>query len=84
MIATKVAGVASDRDLSSFDATLIRLHWFPAPGASETLRAPTILMGPGWGLAGDTSTSDAGSPTSAVLSAASIASLWHAGYNVLT
>lgn len=74
-----MAGVASDWDLSSFDGTKIRLHWFPAPRASATRRAPTVLMGPGWGLAGDTNTSSA-----AVFGAASIGSLWQSGYNVLT
>jgi ABC-2 type transport system ATP-binding protein len=79
VVTTKVTGVASDWDLSSFDGTKIRLHWFPAPRASAARRAPTVFMGPGWGLAGDTNTSGA-----AIFGAASIGSLWQSGYNVLT
>ena len=51
-----VEGVASDRVLTSFDGTEIRLHWFPVEGASADDPAPTLLMGPGWSLAGDTAT----------------------------
>ena len=74
-----VAGVASDRDLTSFDGTTIRLHWFPVTWATATEKAPTVLMGPGWSLAGDTS-EDGG----ALFSPLSIKGLHQAGYNVLT
>jgi ABC-2 type transport system ATP-binding protein len=73
-----VAGVPSDRTLTSFDGTHIRIHWFPAPSAAAT-PAPTILMGPGWGLSGDTSRSG-----SALFGALSIGAMNDAGYNVLT
>lgn len=76
--ATKVAATASDWDLTSFDGTKIRLHWFPAP-ASAGRPAPTVLMGPGWGLAGDTNTTSV-----AVLGSLTINTLRDAGYNVLT
>jgi ABC-2 type transport system ATP-binding protein len=75
-VSTPVAGVASDRDLTSFDGTKIRVHWFPIQGRST---APTLLMGPGWGMAGDTNTRTAGVPGSL-----SIRTLQNAGYNVLT
>lgn len=74
-----VSGVDSDRTMTSFDGTDIRLHWFPVKGASAEQPAPTILMGPGWSLAGDTSTGGA-----ALFGALSIGSMWKAGYNVLT
>ncbi|MDQ1480274.1 MAG: type transport system ATP-binding protein [Actinomycetota bacterium] len=83
-VVRKVAGVASDWDLSSFDGTKIRLHWFPAPGTSAAHREPTILMGPGWGQPGDTNTSAGNASGAGVIGATTIASLWKAGYNVLT
>ena len=42
--AAPVAAIRSDVDVTSFDGTTIRLHWFPAPGDGPH---PTILMGPG-------------------------------------
>jgi ABC-2 type transport system ATP-binding protein len=83
-VATKVAGIASDWGLTSFDGAKIRLHWFPAPTASATHRLPTVLMGPGWGQSGDTNTSAGNASSAGVVGAAAIASLWEAGYNVLT
>jgi ABC-2 type transport system ATP-binding protein len=78
--AARVAGSRSDYNLVSFDGTHIRIHWFPlklAPGAT----APTVLKGPGWGLAGDTNTSGSGYGLFGDLS---IHTLQAAGYNVLT
>ena len=46
--AVAVPGVPSDFDLTSFDGTTIRIHWFPDPSADGRAR-PTVLMGPGWG-----------------------------------
>ena len=76
--AVAVPGVPSDFDLTSFDGTIIRIHWFPNP-AADRRAAPTVLMGPGWGSSGDTNTSQAG-----IQGALSIAQLWQAGFNVLT
>jgi ABC-2 type transport system ATP-binding protein len=78
VVATPIAGTPSDWDLTSFDGTKIRVHWFPVdPGSSRT--APTVLMGPGWSLSGDTDTTGTG-----VLGDIPIEDLWTAGYNVLT
>ena len=77
--ATPVPGVPSDYDLTSFDGTTIRIHWFPDALDSSGETHPTVLMGPGWGSAGDTDTSQAG-----VQGALSIAQLWRGGFNVLT
>lgn len=74
-----VAGSTSDLDLTSFDGTTIRLHWFPVEGATADEPAPTILMGPGWSLAGDTNTEGG-----TLFGALSIAGMWDEGYNVLT
>jgi ABC-2 type transport system ATP-binding protein len=76
--AVSVPGISSDFDLTSFDGTTIRIHWFPDPSADGRAR-PTVLMGPGWGESGDTDTSQAG-----IQGALSIAQLWQGGFNVLT
>ena len=76
--ATPVSGIASDFDLTSFDGTKIRIHWFPDPSVGGQAR-PTVLMGPGWGQSGDTDTSQA-----AIQGALSIGRLWQGGFNVLT
>lgn len=77
--AEPVAGVPSDVVVTSFDGTPIRAHWFPHPDATPAEPAPTVLMGPGWGLAGDTVVDSIG-----VLGGIDIGSLRGAGYNVLT
>ena len=78
VVTEPVDGVASDLTLTSFDGTELRLHWFPHPdGGGEPV--PTVLMGPGWSLAGDTSLEGA-----ALFGALSIPALREAGYNVLT
>jgi ABC-2 type transport system ATP-binding protein len=76
---TAVAGSDRDHDVTSFDATTIRVHWFPVSTASAASPAPTVLMGPGWSLPGDTNADAVG-----VLGAINIASLRDAGFNVLT
>lgn len=76
--AEPVPGVASDWTITSFDGTKIRAHWFPASGATTQHRVPTVLMGPGWGMGGETK------GTSELLGGAPISNLNDAGYNVLT
>src|ERR1700722_3050698 len=77
--APPVSGIPSDYDLTSFDGTNIRIHWFPDPLGPGGHPHPTVLMGPGWGSPGDTATSQAG-----IQGALSIAQLWQGGFNVLT
>lgn len=77
--AVAVAGVPSDWDITSFDGTTIRAHWFPLPEASADNQAPTILMGPGWSMPGDTNTEAVG-----LFGALDIATLRKGGFNVLT
>ena len=74
-----VDGAPNDLVMTSFDDTPIRVHWFPQPDATADQPAPTVLMGPGWGLAGDTEAEAVG-----ILGSVDIASLRTAGYNVLT
>ncbi len=87
VVATRVPGSSTDWTVRSFDGTLIRAHWFPlsndVPG-SGTGPHPTVLMGPGWGLAGDTDTQTVSTQTTALLGGIQIRDLLDAGYNVLT
>ena len=74
---TPVTGSDTDHTITSFDGTKIRAHWFPTADAKP---APTILMGPGWSLPGDTSVSGG----TAIFGALSIKGMSDRGYNVLT
>jgi ABC-2 type transport system ATP-binding protein len=49
------AAQARDAIVTSFDGTPIVTHFFPAPGLSQGERAPTIMIGHGWGGSGATS-----------------------------
>src|SRR4051812_472492 len=73
-----VAGSTSEFDVTMADGTVIRAHWFPRAAAGTS---PTILKGPGWGIAGDTNTQTTGA---GLFGDTSISSLHDAGYNVLT
>ena len=75
-VSVPVPGVASDYTLTSFDSTLLRIHWFPTADAKP---APTVLMGPGWSLSGDTDVTG-----TALFGGLGIGSMNQAGYNVLT
>ncbi len=79
--AVKSADGPSEYDVTSFDGTRIRVHWFLNPGATGSIRLPTILKGPVWGQAGDTNTRTRGS---GLFGDVNIADLWDAGFNVLT
>ncbi len=87
VVATPVAGSSSDWNVRSFDGTIIRAHWFPlaryVPGAGAGPH-PTVLMGPGWGLSGDTDTQTVTTQSTALLGAVHIRDLLDGGYNVLT
>ncbi len=78
VVAKPVPGTPSDWNVTSFDGTIIRAHWFPV-SLPAGARAPTVLMGPGWSLAGDTDVQGTG-----ILGALPIKDLRAAGYNVLT
>jgi ABC-2 type transport system ATP-binding protein len=81
VVATPVPGSATDWNLTSFDGTRIRLHWFPVAGATAAHPAPTILMGPGWGESGDIDTT---TTSTGLFAFVTIRQLWDNGYNVLT
>lgn len=78
--AKKLSSAPNDYELTSFDGTSIRVHYFPlSEHVGHAASAPTVLMGPGWGEAGSTDTSSTG-----IFGSLSIGSLWAAGYNVVT
>ena len=83
LLSTPVAGSDSDHDLTSFDGTTIRFHWFPVEGnqgqGDDAAGSPTVLMGPGWSLPGDTSSEGA-----VLFGSVGIGALNEHGYNVLT
>lgn len=78
-VAVTDLGNSRDFDVTSFDGTTIRAHWFPLEADANVDPAPTVLMGPGWGSPGDTDLGAVG-----FLGAVSITALRDAGYNVLT
>lgn len=77
--AAPVDDVPTDIEVTTADGVVIRAHWFPADAEEP---APTVLMGPGWSLAGDTSTDPVEGPV--LFGALGIAPMNDAGFNVLT
>lgn|GEM_PF-4911609 len=43
---------AESTTITSFDGTPIHVNFFPAPGLGPRQRAPSVLLGPGWGSPG--------------------------------
>jgi ABC-2 type transport system ATP-binding protein len=81
VVSAPVEGVPSDVNVTSFDGTLIRAHWFPAQEeTSGGAPAPTVLMGPGWGQPGATEERDSALGYGSM----PIRFLRSAGYNMLT
>jgi ABC-2 type transport system ATP-binding protein len=66
---------AAGRDaiVTSFDGTPIVTHFFPGAGVGPGDRAPTIMIGPGWGGSGETNQNGG-----------SVGPFRSEGYNVLT
>jgi ABC-2 type transport system ATP-binding protein len=77
------AGPAAARDatVTSFDGTPIATHFSPAEGLAPGAKAPTVLVGHGWGGQGDT---DPNSASSATTGNTGLGPLRKAGFNVLT
>ena len=55
-VLARLAPAASARDATvpSFDGTKIATHFFPAAGLPAGKKAPTVLVGHGYGMTGDT------------------------------
>jgi len=71
-----VGASGADVDVTSFDGTPIRAHWYPAPGDGPHA---TVLMGPGWSQPGATIDRE-----TLLFGALSITGMNEAGYNVVT
>ena len=71
----------AEMDVTSFDGTVIRAHWFPNPAATKAKPMPTVLKGPGWSQPGDVNTASKGD---GIFGDLNIANLWAEGYNVLS
>ena len=71
----------AETDITSFDGTIIRAHWFPNPSATKATVMPTVMKGPGWSQPGDVNTASKGD---GIFGDLNIANLWTEGYNVLT
>src|SRR4051812_29678990 len=72
---------ARDATVRSFDQTAINMHFFAASGLAAGKRAPTVLVGPGWSMAGET---DDSSSSEELFGGVGVGPLRNAGYNVLT
>ncbi len=85
LMATLVLGAAAARaqaaTVISFDGTPIHVNFFPAAGLRAGHRAPTVLVGPGWGSAGDTDPNSVAGPSTGY---PGLGPLRRAGFNVLT
>jgi ABC-2 type transport system ATP-binding protein len=80
LVAAPVAH-ARDANVSSFDGTKIVLSFFPAEGLKGGDRAPTVLIGHGWGQSRETDQNAAGAEPFGLVGPGPFRK---AGYNVLT
>jgi len=85
LVAAPAAGAAERRDafVTSFDGIRIYTHFFPGPGSTPSRPKPTIMVGPGWSMSGETSVESEGSAEQ-LFGLSPINILHEAGYNVLT
>lgn len=71
----------TDVVVTSFDGTPIHTNFFPAAGLTAGEQAPTVMVGPGFGLPGGRLPV---TTTSTLIGSIGIAPLREAGYNVVT
>jgi len=81
LAATASPAAARDDSITSFDGTKIALSFFPAAGLQPGQKAPTVLLGHGWGQSRDTNEN---STTLDAFGVVGVGPLRAAGYNVLT
>ena len=79
--ALPAAAAARSLSVRSFDGTKLHVNFFTAVGLRHGHRAPTVLMGPGWGSPGDINANDSTTPS---LGTVGVGTLRRAGFNVLT
>src|SRR4051794_41272071 len=84
LLAVVAAPLAHARDdsVTSFDGAKIVLSFFPAEGLQAGQRAPTVLIGHGWGQSRDTDENSEGRED--LFGALGTGTARKAGYNVLT
>jgi len=73
--------LARDATVTSFDGTPISTHFFPAANLPASGKAPTVLVGHGWGSTGATDPEGASDNTTGNTG---LGPLRRAGFNVLT
>ena len=80
-VQTAAPAIRTDVVITSFDGTPIHTNFFPATGLASGQQAPTVMVGPGFGLPGGRLPV---TPTSTLIGSIGIAPLRDAGYNVVT
>ena len=83
LLALPASASARDAIVESFDGTPINTHFYPGDGVSAAKPAPTVLVGPGWSMSGDTQQQGAAGVGGA-FGVTGIAVFLRDGYNVLT
>ncbi|MCC9178422.1 alpha/beta hydrolase family protein [Arthrobacter sp. zg-Y750] len=73
--------IRTDVVITSFDGTPIHTNFFPATGLAAGQQAPTVMVGPGFGLPGGRIPT---TTTNTLIGSIGIAPLRDAGYNVVT
>jgi ABC-2 type transport system ATP-binding protein len=91
MFATVVAlcafpatAAARDVTVTSFDGTPIAAHFFPAAGLGAGQQAPTVMVGPGWSMSGETDPNSTSNPVLENFGLTPIGAFVSHGYNVVT
>lgn len=72
---------AQSSTVTSFDGTRIHVNFFAAANLARGKRAPTVMLGPGWGSPGDTNPNDSTDVSAGI---PGVGTLRRAGFNVLT
>lgn len=81
VLANAPAASARDATVRSFDGTPLITHFFPAEGLKPGQKAPTVLLGHGYGMTGET---DPNSKSDTLFGQVGAGPLRRAGFNVLS
>jgi ABC-2 type transport system ATP-binding protein len=81
LLAIAPTAAARDTKVTSFDGTKINTHFFAARGLKAGAKAPTVLVGHGYGQQGET---DPESSSEELFGSIGLGPLRSAGFNVLT
>jgi ABC-2 type transport system ATP-binding protein len=84
VLAWPAAASARDVTVTSFDGTPISAHFFPAAGLAPGAKAPTVLVGPGWSMSGETDPNSTSNPVLENFGLTPIGAFVNHGYNVVT